>query len=175
MHILIQSLTKTFKLKVERTDTIQDIKVKIEETEKIPQNQQKLHFNEELDDRKTLSEYNIQDDSKLLLILKVKCGFQIFVKMNTVPITTITLDVDLDDSIRFVKEKIYMKLSIVPKDQNLIFAGTSLEDQKTIRDYNIKKEHALQLIKTNYKENVQLPQMNPCLKFFGFFFKDCKK
>jgi ubiquitin C len=147
-----ESLNPTVWLQVELSDPIDIVKGKIHKHPKLgfhPDMQGLIFGETRLENRRTLSDYKVQQGSTLYLALHLRGVMQIFVTMLTSQNRagkTFTVDVLAADTIKEVKETIQDAQGIHPDEQVLISYGRPLEDgRRTLFDYNVQRESTLHL------------------------------
>eukprot|EP01041_Mallomonas_annulata_P005656 gene5656-11412_t len=145
MQIFIKSLAgKTLTLDVKPSDTIANVKDKIQIKFGIPSDRNRMIFaGKPLEDDHTLSDYNIQKNTTLNVIVDNLEGVSIFVMCMTG--NSYMIDVELSDTIAIVKQKIQIKEGIIlPGEHQLFFAGKLLQDSQTLSECEVHRDSTLE-------------------------------
>eukprot|EP00347_Sterkiella_histriomuscorum_P006632 403352030 len=146
MQIFVKIVNgKTYAIDVDESDTIAMVKQKIQEKVVTLPDPLWLAFGGKfLDNKKTIKDYNIGNQSTLYQVLNLKGGVQIFVR--TLTGKTITIEVELDDTIECIRAKIQDKPGMPPDHIRLVFGGKKLQDGKILSDYGLQKESTIHMV-----------------------------
>ena len=133
-------------LEVDPEHAIQNVKTKVADEVGIPVDRHELTFgNKALKDDRTLKYYNIQAGSTLHFFLVLRGRIHVKTQNGKM----FTLEVVPQDTIEDVKKKMFEEKRIAVECTHLVYAGKKLEDQRTLGDYNIRREAILHLIPTH--------------------------
>lgn len=150
MQVFVCDLSRTYSVLCEPNTTVGELKTKIQNTSGCPiEKQSRVDCDQKIpldDNNKTLSDYNIKNESRLNLALKLRGGMAIYVKLPTGH--TVTLDVDPHETIENIKQALIDKGWLEPSTQqvSIRYAGHELEDGRSLADYNIKPENNIYII-----------------------------
>jgi len=160
MDLTIVTINKNrISCKIEAEEPIMNVKKALSLEYHWPMDEIKIHFkgNQLCDEKKSLDSYGLKDRSELYLMLNLKGGSDIFVRLLSSK--TLTIEINENDTILDVKNKIREKTDDLPNNFTLIYCKTmpstekkivTLEDNKRFREYLIPNEARIEV---KYPEN----------------------
>ena len=144
-ELLILDKEKEYYINAESFDTLGKIKEKIKIKYQIPTNNYILVYEgEKLDNYLTLDDLNIENKKKIIFTIFYCRLIPILVK--TWLGSSFYFEVETSNTIEYVKKLLEKNYGIKTYENRLIFAGKTLDDNKTIDYYCIPGEASLDLV-----------------------------
>ena len=150
IKIKISTLTgKKIDLQTPSFATVQCAKEKLQEIEGIPPDQQRFVYSgQELENDHLLAFYNISNASVIHLVLRLRGGGRLFTVKY---FKTLVIDLDMDLSVRRIKERIEELEGYPPALQQLTLDGRVLDDDFIIDES--RNELSLEIVAPPPNEN----------------------
>ena len=146
MQIIVK-MDRSITLDVECSDTIRDVKAKILQKEGIPSHFYYLTFaGKLLEDARTVSDYNILENSTLWLTFRAVHTTAEQISVRTLTGRMYRLNIEPFGLVLSVKQQIEDKWGIPADRQRLIFAGKIIENDKPLKYYGIQQNSTLFLV-----------------------------
>ncbi|SPO07462.1 uncharacterized protein DNG_10156 [Cephalotrichum gorgonifer] len=132
--VYVKTLTgKTLKIKCDMSHTVEDVKSRIRSQEGIPPDQQRLVFaGKHLMDGHRLSDYGMQTESTIHLVLRLRGGGgSIDIRYNDQVLTFY-----LQDEMAHIKLELHKRLGIPSEKQSLFYKGAIVNDNEPCSRYS---------------------------------------
>ena len=146
MQIFVKMINgRTITLEVESSDRIEEVRMKVNDKEgMLPERPRLVYAGKELFDEMTLADYDIQKESTLQVVFRLRGGVGFRVKTMTGD--THSVDLDSKKLILHVKEQVERKSQIPAAQQMLNFQGQELQDDKSLEFYHIEEGAVVHLV-----------------------------
>ncbi|XP_056602307.1 polyubiquitin-like [Triplophysa dalaica] len=149
MDLIIKGINgNTKRLRVDCNATVGHLKLLISQHFGVDPVQLKLSANNGLrinldDDSRSLSSYGLHSESVVAFIVTIPGPMQVFVKNEKG--TTSTYDIDPNETVNQLQQKIFNKGRVPLDQQRLIYNGKQLEPGRMLKDYDITNQSTIHM------------------------------